>query len=158
MSIEKIKLSALNISKHKDVTDINHIKNYCGKAFGFYPERNQIVGALEEINCFMITSKKIDLTGVENPLHTKEVSIKENSFIYFIGNLKEEICKIGTSVEPEKRLNEIQTGCPYKLSILKTVKGGGIENERIYHNRFEMYYMRGEWFRITGKLKEFLMY
>lgn len=156
MSIEKIQSTALNISKYKDVTDINHIINYCGKAYGYYPERQTVVGALEEINCYMISSKKFDLTGIYNPMHSMEMSIEENSYIYFIGNFKEGVCKIGTSIEPEKRLKELQVGCPYKLSILKKVKGGGLDTERIYHNKYEKYYLRGEWFKITGELKSFL--
>lgn len=53
--------------------------------------------------------------------------------------------KIGTTANPCKRLSGIQTGNPYKLKIIKTIKGGK-NLERTLHNKFEQFRMEGEWF------------
>ena len=156
MSIERIQAAAFNISNYKDITDITHIKNYCNKAYGFRPESRVVIGALEEIGVYLITTKRFDLTAIYNPVESREVSIQKNSHIYFIGNLDEMICKIGTSVDVEQRLSDLQTGSPFELFLLKLIKGGGRELERIYHNEFDAYHMRGEWFKIQGDLKKFL--
>ena len=72
--------------------------------------------------------------------------------IYVIGNLTEMLCKIGYSNNPNKRLKEVQTGCPYRLEILATFDGN-IPTEKQLHEKYKEYNINGEWFRIEGNLK-----
>lgn len=64
--------------------------------------------------------------------------------VYFIGHATGPV-KIGKAVNPSARLREIQTGYPYKLSILALVDGGH-DVERAYHKRFASARLTGEWF------------
>lgn len=69
-------------------------------------------------------------------------------FVYAIHAKGTRRVKIGYSVEPEKRLNELQTGCPYSL-ILIGVRPGTVELERTIHRRLKPLRLEGEWFRMT---------
>lgn len=79
----------------------------------------------------------------------------EFGFVYFIGNLDKNICKIGFSYSPNKRLKELQTGNPFPLVVFKTVKGD-LKMEKTFHLIYRQYRTSGEWFRIEGELKYFI--
>jgi len=78
-----------------------------------------------------------------------------NGFVYVIGNIEFGFVKIGYSTNPNKRLSGIQTGCPFKLEILK-VYNGNLQLEKALHKKYKEYNTNGEWFRLEGKLKESL--
>ena len=68
--------------------------------------------------------------------------------IYFIACEPLSAVKIGfTSGDAQKRLKELQTGCPVKLQLLGCVIGTQDE-ERMVHKRFARRRMQGEWFKI----------
>lgn len=74
--------------------------------------------------------------------------------IYFISNGT--YTKIGKADDPEKRLKELQTGCPEKLEI-KLVIDGGEDKEKMLHKALNKYRYRGEWFQINFKYNEELI-
>jgi hypothetical protein len=92
--------------------------------------------------------KRIELKPSKIPKNCGEV--------YFIGNLQYGFVKIGFSKNPYLRLMEIQTGCPFKLSIFFTQKGD-YELESIMHNAFVEYRSHGEWFHINGQLENYIV-
>lgn len=56
--------------------------------------------------------------------------------------------KIGRSSDPEKRLQELQTGSPHKLRLLAFYEGKG-DMEKFLHrmvNRYRLRVEKGEWF------------
>lgn len=53
--------------------------------------------------------------------------------------------KIGSAVDVDKRLAELQTGCPDLLRIIGT-SAGGREAEFALHRKFSAHRIRGEWF------------
>lgn len=54
--------------------------------------------------------------------------------------------KVGfTSLPVEKRLRDLQTGCPHNLILLATTPGLK-STERAIHAELEPYRVRGEWF------------
>ena len=67
--------------------------------------------------------------------------------------------KIGRSKNPKKRLQQLQTGSPYKLKILTIVKGRG-DLEKLLHERLKPYKQscKGEWFdfNCTGSLPDWI--
>jgi len=70
-------------------------------------------------------------------------------FVYIIGNKDHNIYKIGISKDPTKRLKGIQTGNPFKLSIIDTFKTNYAKQvESDYHELFEEYKLEGEWFSL----------
>ncbi|MGW6941402.1 GIY-YIG nuclease family protein [Streptomyces xanthophaeus] len=67
------------------------------------------------------------------------------SYVYVIGSAGSTRVKIGTSVSPEKRLKELQTGNPDRLEVLWHTPGGR-ELEAQLHQVFAEYRGEGEWF------------
>jgi len=78
-----------------------------------------------------------------------------DSFIYFIESPCGHI-KIGYSVNPEQRLQELQCGNPHKLRIIRFMPGGP-ERENWIHKRFRQHRAEGEWFRINPALRKFMI-
>lgn len=77
--------------------------------------------------------------------------------VYFIGNLKEGCVKIGHSSKVEKKLYQLKTGCPYVIEVLHTIPTDTpkqLENE--LHYKYRKHRLHGEWFKIEGKLEEYL--
>lgn len=73
-------------------------------------------------------------------------------FVYFLA--AGPFVKIGKSTgSPAARIKDLQTGCPYRISLLAHVVGG-ISEEFSLHKRFAAYRAHGEWFRHEGELKE----
>lgn len=79
--------------------------------------------------------------------------------IYFISSkspTESKCVKIGTSTDPVKRLNELQTGNPYKLKLLGVLPGSFM-TEKALHEAFSDYKLEGEWFKFKGRLKDSIM-
>lgn len=76
-----------------------------------------------------------------------------NSEVYFIGNTEEEKLKIGFSNNPIERLEQLQTACPFRLSIYATIPGDR-ETEFKLHCRFAYLRQSGEWFYLDDELWE----
>lgn len=59
--------------------------------------------------------------------------------------------KIGTSVAPFGRLQSLQTGTPFDVSLIVAVPGVLVP-ERVLHKLFESDRIRGEWFKPARRL------
>jgi hypothetical protein len=74
-----------------------------------------------------------------------------NYFIRVFGFLK-----VGLSENnPRSRIGGIQTSCPGDI-IVEAIVHGDRSDERMWHERFAPYHMRGEWFRITPEIEDVL--
>jgi len=62
--------------------------------------------------------------------------------------------KIGKSRDPVSRINNLQTSSPTELRTLFILEG---DREREMHTLFAEYRIRGEWFRVEGRLKQFII-
>ena len=72
--------------------------------------------------------------------------------IYFIQHGKDGPIKIGfTKNRPERRVLELQSGNPFKLTLLHYVDGD-TSVEDLLHHRFRNFKIRGEWFEPSPKL------
>jgi len=70
--------------------------------------------------------------------------------IYFIGNKKENICKIGVSSNVEKRIKEIQCSCPFSVEVLITYPvSDDYLIEKALHNKYNEHRQNGEWFNLS---------
>jgi len=75
--------------------------------------------------------------------------------IYFIKAASGHV-KIGyTENDVTARLNSLQTGNQFKLSLLKVIEGD-TRQERLLHNKFRDYRCEGEWFLLAGAILEFI--
>lgn len=107
--------------------------------------------SFEELECLYIQT-------FDTPLVRKSRKLRaelKNGYIYIIGSLADGVCKIGFSRNPKNRLKELQTGCPYKLTIFFMVEGN-IPTEKKLHKKYSEYSTHGEWFRIEGDLKNII--
>ena len=77
------------------------------------------------------------------------------SMIYFIQNTETKHIKIGYSDNVRNRLSSLQTTSPHELAIL-TICEGGIEVEKELHDKFNNYYVRGEWFNPSEELISYI--
>ena len=73
--------------------------------------------------------------------------------IYFIRQGK--FIKIGYSVNPNERIKDLQTGSPVKLHLQATMEGC-FKTEKGLHKLFEHLKSKGEWFRYTDEMKNFI--
>lgn len=72
--------------------------------------------------------------------------------IYFIRASDDTgLIKIGHSVNPLRRLGEIQLMCPIQLKIIKVIEGDWAKEQSLHH-RFRQTRCHGEWFRPTGEI------
>ncbi len=59
--------------------------------------------------------------------------------------------KIGSTVDPIKRLSQLQVGCPYKIQLV-AVFPGTRKDEKELHRIFKKDRFRGEWFVYRGAI------
>ena len=82
---------------------------------------------------------------------------KHKGYVYFLQGQCGGAIKIGYSINPEKRLRELQTGYPDTLIILLMIPGSEA-SESALHRQFEASRLNGEWFRpdnlLIDKIKE----
>lgn len=74
--------------------------------------------------------------------------------IYFIG-CNDRYVKIGVSHHPHSRLDDLQVGNPYDLTVLKTVDVSH-KAETYLHKKFSHLHHRGEWFNLTAELRAYI--
>jgi len=64
---------------------------------------------------------------------------------------KMNLVKIGVSSNVKKRMSQIQTNCPYKLSLIAEAKtNDAFGHERALHDQYKKYRLEGEWFLLPG--------
>lgn len=81
----------------------------------------------------------------------------KDKYLYVIESANSEYVKIGQTNNPKKRLSDLQSGNPNKLSYFLLLKGKGCLEKSI-HDDLKLYRIRGEWFSKTciNKLLELL--
>lgn len=94
--------------------------------------------------------------GVSSIFVRVKISCTEQSFLYFIEAVGTGFIKIGRSSNPELRLKQLSTGSPNDLVIIGAISGGSkVESE--LHRQFSFLRERGEWFKATDELRNFIM-
>ena len=69
--------------------------------------------------------------------------------IYFIGNKKLNICKIGYSKRPYRRIDSLRKLSPFDLEIFSIIDGAP-HDEKMYHSKYFDYRIKGEWFKLDN--------
>lgn len=75
------------------------------------------------------------------------------TFVYFV--TAGPFVKIGLSASPMSRIDALQPWCPLRME-LRLLFRGGRSDEAAFHWVFLEYAERGEWFRVEGRLKDFI--
>ena len=76
--------------------------------------------------------------------------------IYFIGNVELGAVKIGKSINPKKRLAELQTGSSRNLVLYGVIDEVTPDFENTLHKILSDIRLKGEWFKLTDKLIRFM--
>jgi excisionase family DNA binding protein len=116
----------------------------------------------QRIITFRQMGRKILFTESDLTEYTKRTRFGARTFLYFIGGDSTGFVKIGIADDPVVRVQTLQTGCPYELSLLATIqyptREHAVEMERVLHKRFSAIHLRGEWFKpienLDGLLEE----
>lgn len=81
----------------------------------------------------------------ENPID----QVQEDMFLYLFHELDTNIYKIGISNDPERRLNDLQTGSSRKIELAAYIKcEHAVVIEQSLHDQLSKYRLRGEWFEL----------
>jgi hypothetical protein len=78
-----------------------------------------------------------------------------DGYVYFIVAEGCDRVKIGYSRDPTVRLNELQTGSPFPLRIVRVIPACRGTLETRVHKHFADLRLHGEWFRVTDDVKQF---
>lgn len=84
----------------------------------------------------------------------KKVTSNKESRIYVLA--AGPFIKVGITRDLERRIHDLQTGCPYPISILTTLPGTH-EDEAAIHRRLSSCRSSGEWFWRRGEALTFLL-
>jgi len=91
----------------------------------------------------------------EQHLHKHSKKSERKSYIYFIASRELKMVKIGYTFNIAKRFGEIQQACPVPLFIPIVIKGGK-KKEKELHIRFSEHHSHREWYRLEGKLDDYI--
>lgn len=75
-------------------------------------------------------------------------------FVYFIANAESGPVKIGYSLDPDKRLKQVQSGSHLRLTVLDRFRASE-DAERLLHRLFRPTRLAGEWFEAREGILEF---
>ena len=75
--------------------------------------------------------------------------------VYFAQNAVDAAIKIGVSICPRKRVSDMLTGSAHEIILLGSIPGG-TELEKMLHARFASDRLRGEWFRASPLLVDYI--
>lgn len=90
----------------------------------------------------------------------RELQNQRRPVIYFVQ--RDNLVKIGTTINLEKRIKEIDrgssaiSGMPVTPVKLLACFPGGREKERQLHRRFAALHVDGEWFQLEGDLRRYI--
>lgn len=78
-----------------------------------------------------------------------------NGWVYFIRAVQTGRIKIGFSSSPERRLKELEYGCPEDLELVTKIPGSFFR-EHDLHRQFAAHRARGEWFEPAPELLAYI--
>ncbi|MBD2019194.1 GIY-YIG nuclease family protein [Leptolyngbya sp. FACHB-36] len=76
---------------------------------------------------------------------------KRSGFVYLIRAGRGNLYKIGVAIDPTRRLAQLQTGSPHRLSLVAAKRyRDPYQRESTLHRQYRAYRVRddGEWFRL----------
>jgi hypothetical protein len=82
--------------------------------------------------------------------------MRRSRVVYFVQAGKAGPIKIGSSCDVERRLKSMQSHNHRKLRLIGQFKSVGYFSERDTHRRFAAARIRGEWFRPSDEMHEFI--
>ena len=82
--------------------------------------------------------------------HFKPGRSKRPGYVYIVEAVGTEAIKVGfTSLDPEKRLRDLQTGSHHELKFIALFSVSK-DYERVIHDVLKKHHIRGEWYNREG--------
>lgn len=134
---------------------------YMAYKYGFDECKSNTLKSIEKMQLYFknITNQFMDSKTDYNKDITepsenifKESTGKEG-YVYFLS--AGGYVKIGYSTTIHQRINQLQTGCPFKLELV-CVMPGTMKTEKMLHNKFNQYCYNNEWFEYSLEIREFI--
>lgn len=79
-----------------------------------------------------------------------------DTYAYLVEAVGCDRVKIGRAQNPSRRLEELQIGSPFQL-IIRAVFNEEDWSERALHLKFNHLRTRGEWFKYTDEIRDFIL-
>lgn len=76
--------------------------------------------------------------------------------VYFIHAEGTDLVKVGYTSDLARRFDQLQTACPHRLELLG-IEQGPRSREKYYHDCLKPYRYRGEWFRLTYVVRDWII-
>lgn len=76
--------------------------------------------------------------------------------VYFVEAVGTNRIKIGITKNINSRLSSLECNSPYKLNLIYAFPGY-ISKEKEIHKRFEHLRIKGEWFKYTNEVKQYIL-
>jgi hypothetical protein len=131
-------------NKKVDNLDIDELKKYYNIIY------KEELTAFKNVEVAAKDYKNSNKTKVQKSTRVTRMNIK-NGYVYIIYNKENEVCKVGWSKKPGRRLKNLQVGCPYKLSIMFYFKACR-NDEKNLHKILKEHSLVGEWFKLSQNL------
>lgn len=122
--------------------------------------------AVEDGNVFVdpvLNQFHNEMRSADVQAELKKIDEEETGgIVYFIKNITTNNIKIGrTNDDIEIRLSNLQTGNDCELKVIKTIdcnkkESSSVELEKVLHQQFAEYHVRGEWYSIDEAELKFL--
>jgi Meiotically up-regulated gene 113 len=161
--IESVSKTCLTCKKEKELSSFGGelesghyvLSNHCKTCKNIIPDK--ILKSRKPSNSTKINrNNDIDykeLFAKNNVSYEEYSKNKTTGYIYFIGSLEYKFVKIGYSKNPEKRLLELQTSCPFKIYLFFK-ESGSVTDERRLQKIYKKHHSIYEWYKIKGNLQK----
>ncbi len=98
------------------------------------------------------------LPDIDSVAWRLKLAFSPKGCVYFIlagdsGRVKIGYCQLGGH---EERRANMQVGCPDTLRVLAVIEGKTQRDERLLHKKFKRLHIRGEWFRFTQEILDYM--
>ena len=97
----------------------------------------------EEVVRWLREDSSIDRVSLPSRAHLESLDGATNRVVYFVRCC--DFVKVGIASDMRDRLQTLQVGCPYELTLMGTVRGAS-KAERALHLALNAFHARGEWF------------
>lgn len=101
----------------------------------------------------LILRKDVEALARGEKPERPEVPALPPGHVYFISNGS--FIKIGWAISPEKRMGELQTASPLKLTLMHSMPGNK-KLEAGLHRQFKHLHSHGEWFKGESDLRQYI--
>lgn len=94
--------------------------------------------------------------SIQNLDELARAGVVSSRWVYFVGDYRRMVVKIGTTNNLKRRIGQLQTGNAGELVFMGAIPCLREDSEHVFHELFSSDRDRGEWFGMTGELVAFI--